>query len=86
MACKCNVTSDWITSKICVGNSFDAINYVTFRWMTCGFIRLATLLFETKLQKCIRMGITILKIFIWSDISSDIRLEIMFYGSARVSP
>ena len=28
-------------------------------------MRLATLQFETRLQKCIRMGITIVKIFIW---------------------
>ena len=27
--------------------------------MMCGFMRLVTLQFETKLQKCIRMGITI---------------------------
>ena len=49
----------------------------------CGFIRLATLQFELKLQKCIRIGITIFKIFIWGGISSHIRSEIMFYGSAR---
>ena len=30
--------------------------------MTCGFMRLATLQFERKLQKCIRMGINIFKI------------------------
>ena len=41
---------------------FDVINYVTFRWMMCGFMQLATLQFERKLQKCIRMGITIFKI------------------------
>ena len=40
--------------------------------MTCGFMQLATLQFEWKLQKCIRMGITIFKIFIWGGISSDI--------------
>ena len=40
---------------------FDVINYVTFRWMTCGIIQNATLQFETKLQKCIRMGITMFK-------------------------
>ena len=39
---------------------YDLINYVTFCWMTCGFMRLATLQFETKLQKCIRMGITLI--------------------------
>ena len=43
-------------------------------------MRPATLQFETRLQKCIRIGITIFKIFIWGGISSDIRLEIMFYG------
>ena len=65
---------------------FDVINYVILRWMTCGITRLATLKFETKLQKCIRMEITIFKIFIWGSISSDIRSKITFYGSARASP
>ena len=37
------------------------------------FMRLATLPIETKLQKCIRIGITIFKISIWGGISSDIR-------------
>ena len=45
---------------------------------------LATLKFEKKLQKCIRMGITKFKIFIWGGISSDISSEIRFYNSARV--
>ena len=54
---------------------FDVINYVTFRWMTCGIMWLAMLQFETKLQKFIRMGIIILKIFIWGGISSDIHSE-----------
>ena len=49
-------------------------------------MRLATLKFEMKLQKCIRMEITIFKIFIWGGISSDIRSEITFYGSACTSP
>ena len=49
-------------------------------------MRLATLQFEMKLQKCIRMGITIFKIFIWGGITSDIRSEITFYGSAGASP
>ena len=35
------------------------------------------------MQKCIRMGITIFKTFILGGISSDIWLEITFYGSAR---
>ena len=43
----------------------DVMNYVTFCWMTCGFMRLAMLQFEMKLQKYIIMGITIFKIFIW---------------------
>ena len=32
------------------------------------------------------MGITIFIILIWGGISSDIRSEITFYGSARASP
>ena len=40
-------------------------------------MRLATLQFESKLLKCIRMGINIFKIFIWGGILSDICLEIM---------
>ena len=46
--------------------------------MTCGFMQLATLQFEKRLQKCIRIDITIFKIFIgWGEgggegISSDI--------------
>ena len=39
-----------------------------------------------KVKRYIRMGITIFKIFIWGGISSDIRSEIMFYGSADESP
>ena len=35
---------------------FDVINHATYCWITYGFMRLATLQFETKLQKCIRMG------------------------------
>ena len=34
---------------------FDVITYVTFRGMTYGFMWLATLQSETKLQKCIGM-------------------------------
>ena len=65
---------------------FDVINFVTFRWMMCGFMRLATLQYKTKIQKCIRMGIIIFKILILGGISLDIRSEIMFYGSAHASP
>ena len=46
-------------------------------------MRLAMLHFERKLQKCIRIGLTIFKIFHLGGISSDIRLEITFYSSAR---
>ena len=37
-------------------------------------------------EKYIRMGITIFPFVIWGGISSDIRSEIMFYGSADASP
>ena len=47
---------------------------------------LVTLQFERKLYMCIRMGITIFKIFFWGDISSNIRSEITLYGSSRASP
>ena len=57
---------------------FDFINYVTYRWMTCGVLLLATLKFKTKLQKCIRKGIIIFNIFILGGISSDILAEITF--------
>ena len=46
----------------------DFITYVTFRWMAYGFILLATLQIKTKLQKRIRLGITIFKNFIWGGI------------------
>ena len=44
-------------------------------------MRLATLQFETRLYKGIRMGITIFKILIWGGISSDIRSKNTFYRS-----
>ena len=82
---------DWITSNICDSISCDIqseslTSFITFSWMMCSFMRLAMLQFEKRLQKCIRMGITIFKIFIWGGISSNIRLEITFYGSTRASP
>ena len=49
---------------------FDVINYVTFCWRMCSFMRLVTLQFKTRLQKCIRMRIIIFKIFIWGGIWS----------------
>ena len=54
--------------------------------MVGSFTRLATLQFETKLQKCIRMGITIFIIFIWGGISSDIWSEITEIGSETKFP
>ena len=45
-----------------------------------------TVFLKGNCKNCIRMGITVFKIFIWGGISSDIRWEIMFYGSAYVSP
>ena len=56
-----------------------------FRLMTRGFMQLATLQIEARLQKCIRMGIAIFKILICGGISSDIRSEITSYGSALAS-
>ena len=56
-----HATSDWITTKI--SNILSEIvgvnNYVIHRWMMGGFLLLATLRFEKKLQNCIRMGISI---------------------------
>ena len=58
----------------------------SFRWMVCGFMPLLMFQFETKLQNGIGIGITIFKPLLWGGISSDIRSEIMFYGSACMSP
>ena len=38
--------------------------------------------FETRLQRCINIGITIFKYFDWGGISLDICSEITFYVSA----
>ena len=46
--------------------------------MTCVFVQLATLKFNPRQQICIRMGITIFKIFIWGGISSDMRSQNCF--------
>ena len=48
-------------------------------------VQLAMLEFDTKLWKCIRMGISIFRIIIWGGISLDIRPEITDYSSASVS-
>ena len=63
---------------------FDVINYVTYHWMACGVLLLATLKFETKLLECIRKGIITFKIFILGGILSDICAEITFYGSVTI--
>ena len=47
---------------ICCRKLFNGINYVTFHSMMCGSMRLATLKFEVKLQKCFRIEIIIFKI------------------------
>ena len=49
-------------------------------------MQLATCHFERKLQKCVRMGITVFKYFIWGGIWSDIRLEITFTAPLACSP
>ena len=35
---------------------FDVINHVTYHRMTCGFMRLANLKFEMKLQNALELG------------------------------
>ena len=44
-----------------------------------------TVYLKEKCHICIRMGITIFKIFIWGGISMDILSKIKFYGSADAS-
>ena len=68
-----NVACDWLTS------CFSSLVTLTFREKPCIFSMFVV-------KKYIRMGITIFKFFIWGGISSDIRSEIMFYGSADASP
>ena len=62
---------------------YEEAHYITFCWITCGFMQLATLQFEMKMQKCIRMELTILRIFILGGIWSDRRSEIMFTALLR---
>ena len=38
------------------------------------------------MKKCIRMGITVLKIVIWGGKTSVLRSQISFYGSADALP
>ena len=73
----------WCDSNLrcTVGNCLTSLNM-----SHCVGCHTAMLQFETKLQKCIRMGITIFKIFTCGAIVWDIRSEIRFYGSICVSP
>ena len=73
--CFCNATSDWITSKnlLCTVGRHE-LRHISLDGMWLYAACNASI--ETRLQKCIRMEITIFKIFIWGDISSDIRSEI----------
>ena len=65
-----NVASDWLTSWLYVARHAHISRKTKHFSM---FI----------VKKYIRMGITIFKFFIWGGISSNIRSEIMFYGSAN---
>ena len=67
------------------GKFFDVINHATFSLMTYCLMRLSTLQFEMKLQKCIRMGITIFKIFNLGGILSDILLKIMLRSRVAIN-
>ena len=67
IAPKCTYPFATVYPAIYCRKQFDVNNYITFRWRSN----------LTKLQqKCIRMGITIFKMFIWGGILSDIRLEL----------
>ena len=79
--------SDWITSKMCdsilqniVSNSFTSLFYISLDDVPpYGACNLP--IYEARLQKYIRMRLTIYKIFIWGGIFSDIWLEITFNSS-----
>ena len=60
---------------------FGVINYVTFRWMTRGIMRLTTL----NLRRNCRSAL-VFKTFIRGGITLGIRSIITFYGSACTSP
>ena len=53
----------FVTRRL-LGKRQNICDYITFCWLMCGFMRLATPQFEPRLQKGIRMGIVIFKIFI----------------------
>ena len=75
-----------------------SLHNVAFLRQASGFTQLAaigyrinklpffTIFLKEKCYLCIRMGITVSKTIIWGDISSDIWLEIMFYGFTDASP
>ena len=66
--CFCNAVSGWLTSKISDSISCDILSkifcrhYFSFHLNDIRLYRVATLQFETKRQKCIRIGISISKI------------------------
>ena len=71
--------------------STDVISDVACYWLTFLFYladeasvwcKILCLL-QINVKMCIRMGITIFKMFIWGGISSVIWSEITFYGSAE---
>ena len=86
-----NATSDWITSRICL-SIFCIISDVACDWLTYWFdvadkayIWCKILcLWQINFNKCIRMGITIFKIFIWGGMSLVIWSEITFYADASL--
>ena len=62
-----------------VGNSLTSLitsHFVGLRAALCS-LRHSNLSSNCQVQKCIRMGITIFKIFLWGGISSNIRSEII---------
>ena len=52
--------------------------------MACSFMQLAMLQFETRLQKCIKMWINVIRIFIWSHVT--VRLNFRPYIQRYTSP
>ena len=74
-----NPTSSATSFVIGQGSGYTSLTQLTF----CS--KYLVLMRKSK-KKYIRMGITVFKIFIWGGISSNIRSEIMFYGSADTSP
>ena len=71
-----------ISNKFDFGLFIDIINCVTICWMTCSFMQLAMLQFETKLLKFIRIGITVFKIFRYT-VKSEIFARILFSQIAK---